>query len=306
MLDAYSGLQLVLARLAYDYFEVFPNVKLTYRLNPANRVIAAYNRRVDRPGEPELRIFPKYDDPELLKVGNPFLRPQFTNAFELGLGRSWQDGSLSTALYYRDIKDSFFRVFAIDDSNPNYDIVNRIFENAGNSAQTGVEVLLEHEIGEPWRVSGGVNWYQNDIDAFETLLFFPTPRPFALAASSDDTWDVTLNNQLQLPSAIELQLSYIYYAERNVPQGREKARSSVDLAATWPLMDERAELLFTFTDMNLTGSELCHQPRLDTTQEARLLRGGRARVDACLSSGPARRGGRVSTTGDTPAKSPPC
>ena len=234
---------------AYDYFEVFPNVKLTYRLNPANRVVAAYNRRVDRPGEPELRIFPKYDDPELLKVGNPFLRPQFTNAFELGFGRSWQDGSVSTALYYRDIKDSFFRVFAIDDSNPNYDIVNRIFENAGNSAQTGVEVLLEHEIGDPWRVSGGVNWYKNDIDAFDTLLFFPTPRPVALAASSDDTWDVTLNNQLQLPSAIELQLSYVYYAERNVPQGREKARSSVDLAVTWPMMDERAELLFTFTDI---------------------------------------------------------
>ena len=136
---------------SYDYFEVFPNVKLTYRLNDASSVIAAYNRRIDRPGEPELRIFPKYDDPELLKVGNPYLRPQFTNAFELGFARSWDNGSVSTALYLRDIRDSFFRVFAIDDSNPSYDIVNRIFENAGNSAQTGVEVLLEQHIVEPWR-----------------------------------------------------------------------------------------------------------------------------------------------------------
>ena len=44
---------------SYDYVEVFPNVKLTYRLNDASSVIAAYNRRIDRPGEPELRIFPK-------------------------------------------------------------------------------------------------------------------------------------------------------------------------------------------------------------------------------------------------------
>ena len=234
---------------AYDYFEIFPNVKLTYRLSHTNRVIAAYNRRVDRPGEPELRIFPKYDDPELLKVGNPFLRPQFTNALEIGFGRSWDSGSVNAALYYRDIEDSFFRVFAVDDSNPNYDIVNRIFENAGNSTQTGLEVLLEHKIGDPWRVSGGVNWYQNAIDAFETTLLFPTRRPFALAASKDDTWDVTLNNQIQLPSAIELQLSYIYYGARNVPQGRERARSSVDLAAKRPIMNERAELLFTVTDI---------------------------------------------------------
>ena len=46
-----------------------------------------------------------------------------------------------------------------------------------------------------------------------------------------------------------MQLSHIYYAERNVPQGRERARSSVDLAVKRPIMNERAELLFTFTDM---------------------------------------------------------
>ena len=233
---------------SYSYFEVFPNLKFTYRLNEAHRFVAAYNRRIDRPGEPELRIFPKYDDPELLKVGNPYLRPQFTNAIEVGLGRSWTGGSANAAFYYRDITDAFSRVFAIDDSNPNYDIVNRLYENAGNSTQRGVQLLVEQEIVEPWRVSGGVNWFKNAIDAFETTLLFPTPRPFALAASREDTWDVSLTNQVRLPST-ELQLNYVYYAGRNVPQGRERARSSFDVAAKWSLMNERAELLFTFTDV---------------------------------------------------------
>ena len=233
----------------YDYFEMFPNARITYRLNHANRLVVAYNRRVDRPGEPELRIFPKYDDPELLKVGNPFLRPQFINAVEAGYGRSWDGGSATAALYYRDIADSFFRVFAIDDSNPNYDVVNRVYENASNSAQTGVEVVVEQAIVDPWQVSGSVNWFKNAIDAFETTLLFPTQRPFALAASEDDTWDVTLNNRLKLPGAVEVQLSYIYYGQRNVPQGRERARSSVDVAVQRPVMDDRAELLFTLTDV---------------------------------------------------------
>ena len=154
----------------YDYLEVFPNARVTYRLNNRNRLVAAYNRRIDRPGEPELRIFPKYDDPELLKVGNPFLRPQLTNAMEIGIGHSWAGGSASTALYYRDIRNSFFRIFAIDNSNPSYDVVNRVYENAGNSAQTGVELLLEHDISAPWQVSGSVNWFRNRIDAFKTTL----------------------------------------------------------------------------------------------------------------------------------------
>ena len=234
---------------AYDYLEVFPNVRLSYRLSDSNRLIAAYNRRIDRPGEPELRIFPKYDDPELLKVGNPFLRPQLSNVFELGLAHSWDSGSVSTALYHRDIADSFLRILAIDDSNPNYDIVNRIFENAGNSKQSGIEVILEQQIATPWRLSGSVNWFVNDIDALETVLLFPNPRPFALSATREDTWDLTINNRFQLPGTAELLLSYIYYARRNVPQGRERARSSLDLAANWPIMNERAEIVFTLTDI---------------------------------------------------------
>ena len=234
---------------AYNYFELFPNVKFTYRLNTSDRIVAAYNRRVDRPGEPELRIFPKYDDPEILKVGNPYLRPQFTNAMEAGYGRSWNGGSLTTALYYRDITDAFTRIFAIDDSNPNYDVVNRLFENAGNSTQRGVQVSLGQTIVPAWRATADVNLFRLEVDAFETTLFFPTARPFSFAATKTNTWDVTFNNRIVLPRMPELQVNYLYYGPRAVPQGRERARSSLDIAARWPLMNERTELQFTFTDV---------------------------------------------------------
>jgi hypothetical protein len=108
---------------------------------------------------------------------------------------------------------------------------------------------MEQQVAEPWDLSGSVNWFRNDIDAFQTILRFPTPRLFALAASSDDTWNLTLNNRFQLPAAAEVQLSYIYYGQRNVPQGRERARSSVDLAMQRPILNDRAEVLFTLTDI---------------------------------------------------------
>src|SRR5687768_12295449 len=233
----------------YDYFSVFPNAKLTLNLSARNRVTAAYNRRVDRPGEPELRIFPKYDDPEILKVGNPFLRPQFTHAYEGGFSRSWLGGSGTATVYRRDVSDAFLRIFAIDDPNANYDIVNRIFENAGNFRQTGVQVMVSHDIVRAWRMTGSTNWFHNDIEPLETILFFPTQRPLSLPGSTDKTWDVTLNNRFLLPGLVELQANYVRYGPRNVPQGRERARSSVDFAAKKALMNERAEMVFTFTDI---------------------------------------------------------
>jgi hypothetical protein len=98
-------------------------------------------------------------------------------------------------------------------------------------------------------LSGSVNWFQNDIDALDTVLFFPTRRPFTLSASKDHTWDMTVNSRFVLPRGLELQANYIRYAARNVPQGRERARSSLDFSAKKPLMNERAELVFTFTDI---------------------------------------------------------
>ena len=234
---------------SYSKFDLFPNVKLTYALDDRHRLIVAYNRRIDRPGEPELRIFPKYDDPELLKVGNPYLRPQLTHVFELGVDRSWGNGSISASGYHRDITDAFQRIFAIDESNPNYDIINRIYENVGQSRQTGVELVAEHQVVRPWRLTGSVNWFVNDIDALETTLLFPTERPFSLAASRDDSWDFTINNRVRLPRASEVQLSYVYYSSRNIPQGRERTRSSLDFSASLPLRNDRTEFVFTFTDI---------------------------------------------------------
>lgn len=79
---------------AYNYFRLYPNFRFTYKASDRNSVSLFFNRRVDRPGEPELRAFPKYDDPELLKVGNPYLRPQFTQTVELAYRRNWESGSV--------------------------------------------------------------------------------------------------------------------------------------------------------------------------------------------------------------------
>jgi outer membrane receptor protein involved in Fe transport len=74
----------------YNYTQPFPNVRLAYKINNNHKLSFFYNRRVDRPNEVDIRIFPKYDDAEIIKVGNPALRPQFTNSIEVGYKTSWK------------------------------------------------------------------------------------------------------------------------------------------------------------------------------------------------------------------------
>ena len=233
----------------YDYFELFPSARFTYKLNEHNKISAFYNRRIDRPGEPELRVFPKYDDPELLKVGNPYLRPQFTDAFEVAHKYSWNSGSLFSAVYHRIIQDQYMRIFSIDDSNPNYDIVNRIYQNTGRATNTGLELLASQDITQNWSLSSTVNWYSNAIDQYEGAVLFPFVRPFTIEASTVNAWNAKFTSELSLPKEFTFQLTGVYYSDKNIPQGKELERSSVDLGIKKNLWNKKAELTFSATDI---------------------------------------------------------
>ncbi len=234
---------------AYDYLKVYPNFRVSYNLSDSSKLAAYYTSRVDRPGEQELRIFPKYDDPEILKVGNPYLRPQFTNNLELAYEQLWDSGSFIFSLYQRDIDDPFIRVFDIDASNPRYSIINRLYTNVGHATNEGLELILTQDFADFWEFSGSFNWYENTFDEFNTQLLFPVVRPFTVAATSDDTWNLNLNNQIDLPYDIRMQLSLTYYAAKNFAQGEDAARSSLDLGLRKQVLAGKGEVVFSVTDL---------------------------------------------------------
>jgi outer membrane receptor protein involved in Fe transport len=228
---------------------VYPSIGITWDLSDDSSFAAHFNRRVDRPGEPELRIFPKYDDPENLKVGNPYLRPQFTETFELSYEHAWGRGSAILSAYTRDIEDPYTRVYAIDPTNPNYDIINKIYQNVGSGGEDGLELILSRDVGANWEVTSSINWYEKTIDGDVVTLLFPVERPFVVEYSQEDTWDVTMNNLVRFERGIEMQVSLAYYGERNIAQGMQAARSSVDIGVTMPVMEGQGELSVTVTDL---------------------------------------------------------
>ena len=234
---------------AYNYFELFPSLRFTYKVNDYNKLSIFYNRRVDRPGEPELRIFPKYDDPELLKVGNPYLRPQFTDAMEIAHKYSWGNGSLFSAIYHRMIKGQYMRIFSIDNSDPDYDIVNKIYQNTGNATNTGVELLVSQDLTQNWKLSASFNWYVNSIDNYSGTLLFPYVRPFIIEKSSDNAGDFKINNEITLPKKWTLQLTGLYYSDKNIPQGKELSRSSIDAGIKKIVWEGHGEFTLSASDI---------------------------------------------------------
>lgn len=234
---------------SYNYFELFPNVRLSYKFNSKNKLSLFYNRRIDRPGEPELRIFAKSDDHELLKVGNPYLRPQFTQSAEIAWKTSWSNGSIFLSGYFRFIKDPYMRVYTIDQTNPSYDVVVKTYANTGSASNRGMEVVLSQSLFEIWKVNGNFNYYYNKIAAYEGALLFPYPHTFTISESTGNTWNMKLSNTFSLPKNYQLQLTGIYSAPVNIPQGIQLGRSSIDFGIKKIILRGKGEIILSASDI---------------------------------------------------------
>jgi outer membrane receptor protein involved in Fe transport len=230
----------------YDYARPFPNLRLAYKIDAHNKLSIFYNRRVDRPNEVDIRIFPKYDEPELLKVGNPTLRPQFTNTIELGYRLNWQKGNIYAAAYHKIINATITRIATQVLGN---NILYYIFQNAGRSSQTGGETVLQQELAPWYSFTTSAAIYRNKINAFTINNSYPVPTVYTMAEESITSGNLKLNNMFKLKGQMQIQLSGVYLAKDIIPQGTIGSRFSVDLGIKKQIQKGKGELFLNGTDI---------------------------------------------------------
>ncbi|CAL1517782.1 hypothetical protein MMC2321_01518 [Chitinophaga sp. MM2321] len=210
----------------YHYIQPFPNVRLSYLINDQHKLSLFYNRRVDRPNEVDIRIFPKYDDAEIIKVGNPELRPQFTNTFELGYKTNWDDGFLYPAIYHKRMDATITRIASVVNGS---NLIYNVFQNAGKSYTSGIEISMTQRLTEWTSFNVNLNGYQNIIHPFTVVNKYPEESIYTAPRQEMLSWNAKFNTLFQLPHLTEVQLTAIYLAPDIIPQGKIYARFSIDL-----------------------------------------------------------------------------
>ncbi|MDL2144740.1 TonB-dependent receptor [Flavobacterium tructae] len=230
----------------YNYTEPFPNVRFGYKIDDKNKITAFYNRRVDRPAEVDIRIFPKYDDAEIIKVGNPALRPQFTSAFEVGYKKTMEKGYFTSSVYYRIINGTIARIAT---TVPGSSLIYNVFQNADKSSSVGIEAVYSKEITPWYSFNLNGNLYQNTIDAFTVTNLYPVPSTYYGKRQQMVSGNLKWNNSLQLNKTLKGQISAVYLAPDIIPQGKIDSRFSVDLGLKKTVQKGKGEVFVNATDI---------------------------------------------------------
>lgn len=230
----------------YDYMQPFPNLRVAYKLDDNNKFSFFYNRRVDRPNEVDIRIFPKYDDAEIIKVGNPALRPQYTNTFELGYKAGWREGYLFSAVYHKRMDATITRISSIV---PGSNLIYNVFQNAGKSYSSGVELMLSQKVAQWFTLNLNLNGYQSIIDSFSVVNKYPVESIFSAAREDLFSGNVKLNGIFSFAKQWDAQLTAIYQAPDLVPQGKTFSRFSIDIGMKKGIQKGRGEVFLNATDI---------------------------------------------------------
>lgn len=249
----------------YRYTQPFPNVRVAYKFDADHKLSLFVNRRVDRPNEVDIRIFPKYDEPELIKVGNPALRPQFTTSVDLGYKTSSSRGSLYAAAYHRIVDATITRIATQVPGSP---LLYNVFQNAGRSWLTGTELVWQRSLAS--RVSLGVNAnvYRNTLDGFTVVNRYPEPVRYTAERQSLVSGNLKVNATLTLPRGFDTRVSSAYLAPDLLPQGRIGSRFSLDAGVRKSIQRGKGEIVVNATDL------------LNTMQMRRTIRGTDFRLES--------------------------
>lgn len=114
--------------------DFFPYVYLSKRVMTIAgfelRAYLVYRRTISRPSYDQLNPFPRYVDQFLSEAGNPALKPQFTNNYEINVCAAEHP---VLALGYNDTKDMFSNVYY--QSGDNKAMAYRTYDNVGRNRE---------------------------------------------------------------------------------------------------------------------------------------------------------------------------
>ncbi|MCZ4245296.1 outer membrane beta-barrel family protein [Pedobacter punctiformis] len=135
-----------------SYLSLFPTVFINQKLNKDNNIRYSYSRRVDRPNYQQLNPFVFYMDPLAVDQGNPYLKPQFTDNFEIGY--TYKQASFT--LNYSDTRDMITQISKQDDATR---VISVIRENLGRSQNFSASVYVPVRVFSWWNLQNSASLY---------------------------------------------------------------------------------------------------------------------------------------------------
>ena len=205
-----------------SYADLFPSVFATLPLGAQGEgtlIKASYRRSINRPRTFFLNPFPSFEDTTFIRVGNPQLRPEYTNKVDLSF----------TYKYFLTVSPFFSRTT---------DVISRqLFEENGVRVFTSQNLETEDSYGAD--VTLATSFMGGDIRGFINGSAFREVLTESTTSTTDGlSWRASANISAKLREGTNLQAFYFYRGPSNIINGRREGFGFGSIGVSQKISDQ--------------------------------------------------------------------
>lgn len=220
----------------YNKIHLFPTLNLLKKLDQVQQLQFSYSRRINRPFEGALNPFPNYSDSYALVIGNPELKPELVNSFELNYQNTIGSTFVSAQTYFRNTENSIQQISYIGSDG-------RLTLSSGNVAKTysiGSELTAGIPLAQWFRIDPSLNLYKTHLegkvnnDSYEQNGF---------------VWSSRLRSTIYFSPETRFQIALFYTAKQKTLQGEIEPLVNLTLSLRQEFFEKK--LIVTAVAQNL-------------------------------------------------------
>ncbi|HEY2854167.1 MAG TPA: TonB-dependent receptor [Gemmatimonadaceae bacterium] len=230
-------------RYENPYNSLFPSGLVSFAVDDANQIKLSYSTRIRRPDDPDLLDpTPHALDALNISVGNPYLRPEYIRALELGFQRTGDRVTVQITPFYRHSFDAVRGIRTLDTTG----VTTLSYANIATTDSYGTDATVA--LGSGGRVSGfigGSAYHQrNNASNLDPSL-----------SASTFGWSVRTNTSFRVSRKVDAQALVAYVGRTTVDQGWNAPRTRVSFGIRDKLLADRLSLTVRLLDPFNTARE---------------------------------------------------
>lgn len=221
-------------RTPRDYTNLFPSIFIQQKVSDNYQISYNYSRRIDRPRYDNLNPFIFYLDPYTWATGNPYLKPQYTNSFEL---KQTLKNNYNLILGYAITED-----FMAEIPEQNNDDKTTIFSqrNGDDFKNLSATLVAPIQITPKW----GMN--NNIVFAYQKFTTVLDETPLE---NNETFFMAQTTNNFQLPKDAKFELSAAYQGPLAYGLYKIESQWWIDAGIKKSFMDKKLDVSLNVTDI---------------------------------------------------------
>lgn len=219
------------------YIDWFPSAHLNYSVSENDQVQVSYTRRIRRPRYRMLSPFRSYNDNRNIRMGNPALKPVYTDSYELGYLHFWDKATFSFTTYYRHSVNTMQHYTYLDSVEQVY---YSMPINFGTSNDFGMETMMQGQLAKWWNLNANCNFFRSISEGIINDCTYPTDSYVFFGR---------LMSKFSLKKWFDLQLTAHYMGPRVGALGKRSGEWWIDFAVSKDVFGDNGTITFNVRDV---------------------------------------------------------